>query len=1496
MAQADTRQSSQENQQLTALDQQIEAHHTADQSRSWVGYVASQFWRGDRTSLNDLEELSQQAHEAEKRGDTAQLNQVNQHVQQRIDADKKALATQDEIGSYTASGLKMATLFLGAGRFALSGVGVLGMEGAGTAGWLGMAGSIGIAAADRAKVSDTGWGLATNLAIGGSEGLVTKSLANGILSAGMRDALPNASFGELITGLGAKQTGSEAAASIAARALENPTAKGVLLSTTLRGVDLAYNDATYRDAQGNYSARAAAANLLGGTFDLKAIAVDAAMFGTVNSLSRVVTGGQAVRPLYHTMITSGTLGLGGGAYGEISKEWNSGQALNWGEIGRRSLIQGGVFALSGIPGGVVADPAFRGNPVQSVRNDVASGINNVNAGLNETAAAMAAAILPGDSMGMGMRPAYAMADAGVPSGLAPTAIDIRPTAIDTTSSIGPERAQPMAMSVGVEAPPPQPVSNIEPTVPEPALPASEYTPPVQMDLDLFGQGSVDARQEAESKLAPEELAIARQEAESFVKTVSGPNPGYYETRAICEYLADHPAVDSHMANLYIEAVRNSDMPNRAGIVNVLDAYYQPPVARWREISTLSPDAQTVAIHAFDWLDKDLSNKFPGGLELSAQRVRNLMSDADRAGIDLTDSLHQFARTTNNPHLAAIVDRALVLATPEGQMAEPTNYAGLIHEFGSTRRELPLTSAQLDILNDSAQWRAPATATLADVWPGAIPSAADAVPEADGLLDANGQRAGVAGVAPASAEATAGIKTALERLNSTDSGVRMGRLIELSRALDHPSSPEWFDTWKRALLETVPSGARSQMNSAEVQALPPETIRRALGSDWTFPGAKPEDVMIDKIGLLRNLAYQFKTSAAESADTTLDLASINKIVELGRNNQGQDQISNILRTISRGRDGATDQEYKDWLVNKLSTATSLDGLAGVKDPVKNFLNPPVRMGLEKAFPGSVETVDALLARAQEDPKLKLQDLIFKLTAPKAEISGPWRQIVQEKLAANAPNSELNHEYLDKLIYIPRAFPQSPQAGTLLREFARSADPKTVIDLMTDLYLPPPAKPGQRGKVQRPQVTDSQRTLNSGYRNLMGELIPRAAANFGVYEANISEIPPQQLQQISQTIIKQLEAVSTTLKTSPANLAAAEAAVSAIIPENDPDFGRASEFVMAIAKDKPESMPPTQKAQTFAPPKLPKPSPTPPADHPPTPPTDLDKDAANNGDDLGANPGPARESDAIGDDTDSSKHTAGDDENIVLNTPEIAVPGSAVEKVEGSVKDAGAVEEEKLPGGEIAAVSPPATADEYLHEIDEALELGGSSALFRRVDTMFEKQPIDSSAYSSMLNDSLEPFGSSVQGERGYHLFSDRGDAELFAENVADHITEYLDGADKVGYRLESIGTNGVEKSLAVIEIKDEKGRTISGTPVFDFQANVIGLSPLLGVEAPVPGAVVATPPAEATEPAKAKPVAAPAPNLQPLDQAGLEAALQKLQGKWGDSDIGGNHRGSRRNRD
>ena len=438
MAEAGTSPGSNDSPQLTALDQQIAAHHTADQNRSWVGYVASQFWRGDRNSLDGLEQLSQQAHEAQKRGDTAQVNAVNQQAYERIDADKKAIGTQDDIGNYTASGLKMATLFLGAGRFAVSGAGLIGMEGAGTAGWLGLAGSVGISAADKAHIGDTGSDLATHLALGASQGLVTKALFNGVMTAGMRDPLATATFGEAVTGLGTTGVRADSLASITSRALADPTAKGVLLSTTGRGVDLAYNDSTYRDSQGNYSASAAAANLLGGTFDPKAMAIDAAMFGTVNSFTRVVTGGQAVRPLYHTMLTSGTLGLAGGGYGAISEEGHSGQALDWGEIGRRSLIQGGVFTLSGIPGGVASDAAFRRNPVQTVKSDVASGINNVSTGLNETAAAMGAMLVPGD--GMGLQPAYAMA--GGRADLGPA---LRPVQTDTTGGAGPEIPQIMMM-------------------------------------------------------------------------------------------------------------------------------------------------------------------------------------------------------------------------------------------------------------------------------------------------------------------------------------------------------------------------------------------------------------------------------------------------------------------------------------------------------------------------------------------------------------------------------------------------------------------------------------------------------------------------------------------------------------------------------------------------------------------------------------------------------------------------------------------------------------------------------------------------------------------------------------------------------------------------------------------------------------------------------------------------------------------------------------------
>ena len=91
----------------------------------------------------------------------------------------------------------------------------------------------------------------------------------------------------------------------------------------------------------------------------------------------------------------------------------------------------------------------------------------------------------------------------------------------------------------------------------------------------------------------------------------------------------------------------------------------------------------------------------------------------------------------------------------------------------------------------------------------------------------------------------------------------------------------------------------------------------------------------------------------------------------------------------------------------------------------------------------------------------------------------------------------------------------------------------------------------------------RTLNNAYKDLLGELIPRAAANFNVYESNIADVPPAQLQEIGRAVMINLMPGEPALKSKPANLAAAEAAISNIIKKDDPAFGRAAEFALAIS---------------------------------------------------------------------------------------------------------------------------------------------------------------------------------------------------------------------------------------------------------------------------------------------------------------------------------------------
>ena len=125
--------------------------------------------------------------------------------------------------------------------------------------------------------------------------------------------------------------------------------------------------------------------------------------------------------------------------------------------------------------------------------------------------------------------------------------------------------------------------------------------------DFVRDEFTDIRQEAESRYTPEQLSEERHIAENFVKSVSGPNPGHAETQMIYQYLAEHPEVDAHMTDVYMDNLHND------GVRRVLDGFYRPVNAMAREPLMMSALTRPIVDHAIDWLETDMITKMPGAV-------------------------------------------------------------------------------------------------------------------------------------------------------------------------------------------------------------------------------------------------------------------------------------------------------------------------------------------------------------------------------------------------------------------------------------------------------------------------------------------------------------------------------------------------------------------------------------------------------------------------------------------------------------------------------------------------------------------------------------------------------------------------------------------------------------------------------------------------------------------------------------------------------------------
>lgn len=259
---------------------------------------------GQRTGLmgdsSSRQRLSSEAHES--------------YVQSAI---KEVTATftnntnvQSEVGHYGAGFLKTAALFM--------------------PGRVGLIGSVVLSGLDQACPSSTASEQATDFVLGGMKG------------AGMRGMM--------------HMMGSEKMPEFIAK---SPAAQGVAFGLSNRIMDTALTRQNYLDANGNLDGAAFGAKMYNTVVNPTALLGDAATFviaqGLVSGVTKFKPQFFETSPLARTVATSASFGLANGASGEIMRQQGAHEKFDLSKVVGRSLLQGGIDAVAGVPGGLRAN-------------------------------------------------------------------------------------------------------------------------------------------------------------------------------------------------------------------------------------------------------------------------------------------------------------------------------------------------------------------------------------------------------------------------------------------------------------------------------------------------------------------------------------------------------------------------------------------------------------------------------------------------------------------------------------------------------------------------------------------------------------------------------------------------------------------------------------------------------------------------------------------------------------------------------------------------------------------------------------------------------------------------------------------------------------------------------------------------------------------------------------------------------------------------------------
>jgi hypothetical protein len=295
-------------QSIQALHEEIRAHKTSDNNRSYLDKGFDWIYRSDEKSFASMERLQKQVTDNLQRNDYAAVERMRDEVMKAVQHDRKVLGRQNDVSFFGSTGLKVGALFLG-----------------GPLGW-GL--TAGLYMLDEARPKDSYGTQFLDAGLGLAKGMTFKGLLTGVMGSQMHIAL-----------------------------------KGGTMSLSGRSLETLLTRQNYFDAKsGNWSLwtglKATGAEIT----NVEHLAIDVAVMGTAwagsYGLSKFLHSSAInASPFYSRVGSSAIAGVSRGAITEVAAARAAGVPINWARVAERGALTGAVYGLAAIPGALQAEAA-----------------------------------------------------------------------------------------------------------------------------------------------------------------------------------------------------------------------------------------------------------------------------------------------------------------------------------------------------------------------------------------------------------------------------------------------------------------------------------------------------------------------------------------------------------------------------------------------------------------------------------------------------------------------------------------------------------------------------------------------------------------------------------------------------------------------------------------------------------------------------------------------------------------------------------------------------------------------------------------------------------------------------------------------------------------------------------------------------------------------------------------------------------------------------------